>query len=700
MRTKGQQTRRYGLAGMLASLLALCPVPSTAADVLPKQPDRKEAAAKRTIFDCVDALERRGGGWCELQGASIADVFPKNLDPGVRMVTGPRSVIDAWNGAAFDPERLILYFHGGGHRDYGGNEVYSFDLREGVWRRLTDPAPLPAATGETPCPVPAASPSSSHTYDGIIFSVATRTIWLFPSIYACLSGMIYGGQDVWEFNPDTVEARNGLAPLTWRKRSPMPADKQGIYFRTAAYSDGRIYVGAAYGEYVFDPRNDTWKRIGAKSNLGPGPSVYDSRRKLVWTSYLHGLYVTGNRQIARKITPPAPGIGGGSGLAIDDEGTLTLWNGGSLILRFDPDSKEWRLFDWKAEAPPYTNRPIYSRWVYVPALKVYVGYADFQRGIWIYRHPADRKGEPVNTWPIQGLLDAARPGGVVTVPPGIYPAGATIGRSMTLRLKGARIIGRTGRKGVLLVKDATGPVVIEDFETSDPVRCGNCAGIKIEGADFDVTVRRARIARAEMGILTDNRGGRLVVEDTLIEDIGHERGAEPMHLIYAGIIDELIVRRSTLRRSHHFGHLLKSRARSTDVRATYLLGLGSLNSREADLSCGGKILFDNVVIQKGPKSDNQDSIAVATEPKNCAPHAGTSFTLKRSWLIFDRPDAVIGSWGVKQPVPFHIAGNRFVGPLNWGEFVPADESNRFFDSRAGAGLGPRQIPEIEGVPLR
>lgn len=234
MLAKGQQNRRYGLAGVLAVLLALFPAPSEAADPPPKQPERKEAAAKRTIFDCVDVLERRGGGWCELQGASIADVFPKNLDPGVRMVTGPRSVIDAWNGAAFDSEKLILYFHGGGHRDYGGNEVYSFDLRKGVWRRLTDPAPLPAATKEVPCPVPVASPSASHTYDGIIFSVATRTIWLFPSIYACLSGMIYGGQDVWEYNPDPKEARNGLAPLRWRKQGPMPADKQGIYFRTAA----------------------------------------------------------------------------------------------------------------------------------------------------------------------------------------------------------------------------------------------------------------------------------------------------------------------------------------------------------------------------------------------------------------------------------------------------------------------------------
>jgi hypothetical protein len=75
------------------------------------------------------------------------------------------------------------------------------------------------------------------------------------------------------------------------------------------------------------------------------------------------------------------------------------------------------------------------------------------------------------------------------VPPGIYRAGVVIRRPMVLKLKDVRIIGQTARKGVLLVKDVRGTVSIEDFESRDPVRCGNCAGIKIEGVNFDVTVR-------------------------------------------------------------------------------------------------------------------------------------------------------------------------------------------------------------------
>ncbi len=691
---------RYRRVGFLAFLLVLFPGFCISAEN-PVGPSGAIAAlSSRNIFDCADVLERRGGGWCELNGAAISDVFPQNLDPAVRMATGPRAVIDAWNGAAFDPARLILYFHGGGHRDYGGNEVYSFDLRKGEWRRLTDPAPVPPPTAETPCPVPASSPPASRTYDGSVYSRATQTIWLFPSLFACSSRMLLGGREFWEFNPSPLENRNGLAPLGWRKHGSLPSGMQGAFFRTAALSDGRIHVGTSNSEHVFDPRTLAWDHIADIPNRGSGTAVFDPARKLVWTIHDSGLYVGAGHRDAGKYAPPGPGIGRGAGLAVDDDGVLTLWNGGASILRFDPKSRIWRLIDNDGQAPSYTARPVYSRWVYVPALRVYVGYADFRRGIWVYRLPDRNPGRPAETVSIQPLLDAAAPGATVSVPPGIYRAGAVIRRPVLLRLKNVRIVGQTAGKGVLFVRNANGPVVIEDFATRDPVRCGNCAGIKIEGVNFDVTVRRARIAHAEMGILTGNRGGRLVVEDSLIEDIGHDRGAEPMHLIYAGVIDQLIVRRSTLRRSHHLGHLLKSRARGTDVRESWLLGLGSHNSREADLPCGGRILFDKVVIQKGAASDNDDSIAVATEPANCAPYADTSFTMTRSWVVFDRPDGQIGTWGIKKAIPVVIADNRFVGSFRWEHFPPAGGSNRFFPSRAAAGLGARQIPSISGVPAR
>lgn len=115
------------------------------------EPDRRVATASRTVFDCADILKKQSGGWCELAGASIADVFPGTLTPSRTRANRASAVIDAWNGAAWDPDRMILYFHGGSISDYGGGEVYSFALGTGQWRRLTGPVSEPAASTGAPC---------------------------------------------------------------------------------------------------------------------------------------------------------------------------------------------------------------------------------------------------------------------------------------------------------------------------------------------------------------------------------------------------------------------------------------------------------------------------------------------------------------------------------------------------------------------
>src|SRR5690606_9616571 len=113
-----------------------------------------------------------------------------------------------------------------------------------------------------------------------------------------------------------------------------------------------------------------------------------------------------------------------------------------------------------------------------------------------------------------------------------------------------------------------------------------------------------------------NRGGTLVIEDSLIEEQGHPDSALS-HLVYAGVIDRLVVRNSTLRRSRYLGHLLKSRARETVVERSLLLGLDGAHSRLIDLPCGGALSVRDSVIQHGAFSDNADLFSVGTEPKIC-----------------------------------------------------------------------------------
>ena len=73
---------------------------------------------------------------------------PADVDPcptrrcGYSLVLGQRGAFSAWSGGAFAPDlgRSGSIVHtGGGHGDYGGNEVYRFDFQTRLWARLTEP---------------------------------------------------------------------------------------------------------------------------------------------------------------------------------------------------------------------------------------------------------------------------------------------------------------------------------------------------------------------------------------------------------------------------------------------------------------------------------------------------------------------------------------------------------------------------------
>ncbi len=245
----------------------------------PKPVDVRSVKIGKTLIDCYNELKDRDGGWCKMGRAPINHVLPKSPSPEINMVTGPKSVISAWNGAAFDNKNLKMYFHGGGHRDYGGNGVYELDLLVGKWTRLTDPSYIPPASKEVRCPVPISGPPASHTYDGIIFSRVTQTIFVIPSVYGCHRGSLNPKGDLWEFNPSETGMRNGLSPLSWRHRKQMPKRMFPKYYRTVEYPNGDLYMANAHNEWVFNPKKDSWKRIGSRPNYGAGTSIYDASRR-------------------------------------------------------------------------------------------------------------------------------------------------------------------------------------------------------------------------------------------------------------------------------------------------------------------------------------------------------------------------------------------------------------------------------------
>lgn len=87
--------------------------------------------------------------WSEVGSNTLAEIDPA-IDPLVnpnypgdapwKGINSHPSVISAWSGGAWDEATKSLYITGGGHGDYGGNEVYKWNAATGLFSMVTKPS--------------------------------------------------------------------------------------------------------------------------------------------------------------------------------------------------------------------------------------------------------------------------------------------------------------------------------------------------------------------------------------------------------------------------------------------------------------------------------------------------------------------------------------------------------------------------------
>lgn len=113
--------------------------------------------------------------WREIPNTRLADVaFDWSSQGNMPGATG----VYAYSGAAFDTRRNRLLIHGGGHGDYGGQEIYAFDINTSTWSMVAAPERL-ANLKESACTSPNQEnygrrttnnmPKSVHTYDRLVY---------------------------------------------------------------------------------------------------------------------------------------------------------------------------------------------------------------------------------------------------------------------------------------------------------------------------------------------------------------------------------------------------------------------------------------------------------------------------------------------------------------------------------------------------
>jgi hypothetical protein len=133
-----------------------------------------------------------------------------------------QEVIEAWSSAAIDPQRNRLIVWGGGHNDYGGNEIYDLELGNigncsatlPCLIRLDPPSPpntevgvnfesLSACSASPGCSPTTSAPNSRHTYDGLIYAPSQDSIF---AIGGALNNLGNPGNSVWKLELSSVTA--------------------------------------------------------------------------------------------------------------------------------------------------------------------------------------------------------------------------------------------------------------------------------------------------------------------------------------------------------------------------------------------------------------------------------------------------------------------------------------------------------------
>jgi hypothetical protein len=331
------------------------------------------------------------GCWLELAGTPMCKVAPAREGHPAWGVIGPRAVTDAWGGAAFDTRRQVLLLHGGGHGDYGGNEVYEFHLTRRAWVRATDPSPLRDLGGGRFEVMGSEAPVSSHSYDGLCYLPDSGAIFKFGgSCYA--NGSAYDSH-AYLYQP---------AQRRWRRLSQAPRHCLQV---VSDYDPAvrRVVVGTGSGLMWFDAESERWELGGqGNANLSPCAAVCDTHaNRFVQMQARSGAIdffdlSHPGRRWPTPLAGPQPWARHPGMVYEPRRRRIVVWSGGPEVWLIDPSNWSVTLLSPACGAAPSArfadgqrrSAGIYSRWQYVPEQDLFIGYAHCHDNVWLYRLPA------------------------------------------------------------------------------------------------------------------------------------------------------------------------------------------------------------------------------------------------------------------------------------------------------------------------
>jgi len=344
--------------------------------------------------------DMKPGEWREIPNSQLESVRPTPLPSGN---TGIGAVMDAWSGGAYDSKRDRLIVWGGGHSDYAGNEIYTFDVATLKWVRLTDPS-SDIGGDESSGVYPDGKPRSRHTYNYVNYIPSLDRFCTFGGAGLYPSGQVGTDRvDCYDFDAKKWENKaDALVSGTGSMVAYDPASGQ-LWMQGAGNADYFTQWNPATNKWTKHTISDQgWVDYYFTGAIGAGKFVaVGDGTVLEW-------------DLSKPDSPPVKlatkgetAIVGAScpGFVYDPVSkNFVAWAGGKDVYLLDLPTLTWKrsaLYTGNSVTPTAANHNgTYGRFQYIPSKNAFIAVNETNENVYVFK---------LNTLPaVTGILPAAR----------------------------------------------------------------------------------------------------------------------------------------------------------------------------------------------------------------------------------------------------------------------------------------------------